>query len=75
MAKEMMLPRQNKNAIRIMIDNDDDAEDIAMKRDKAQKEYGIPEEPPQPPPKKAVMKEDPMARKGSFTGAKIQQKQ
>jgi len=29
MAKEMMLPRQNKNAIRIMIDNDDDAEDIA----------------------------------------------
>ena len=75
MAKEMMLPRQNKNAIRIMIDNDDDAEDIAMKRDKAQKQYGIPEEPPQPPPKKAVMKEDPMARKGSFTGAKIQQKQ
>lgn len=33
----MMLPRQNKNAIRIMINNDDDAEDIAMKRDKAQK--------------------------------------
>lgn len=32
-AKEMMLSRQNKNAIRIMINNDDDAEDIARKRD------------------------------------------
>ena len=32
-----MLPRQNKNAIRIMINNDDDAEDIARKRDEAQK--------------------------------------
>ena len=32
-----MLPRQNKNAIRIMINNDDDAEDIAEKRDRAQK--------------------------------------
>jgi hypothetical protein len=31
-AKEMMLPRQNKNAIRIMINNDDDADDIAKKR-------------------------------------------
>lgn len=31
-AKEMMLPRQNKNAIRIMINNDDDAEDIERKR-------------------------------------------
>jgi hypothetical protein len=31
-AKEMMLPRQNKNAIRIMINNDDDADDIARKR-------------------------------------------
>lgn len=36
-AKEMMLPRQNKNAIKIMINNDDDAEDIAEKRDRAQK--------------------------------------
>lgn len=36
-AKEMMLPRQNKNAIRIMINNDDDAEDIAEKRERAQK--------------------------------------
>jgi len=27
-----MLPRQNKNAIRIMINNDDDADDIAKKR-------------------------------------------
>ena len=53
----MMLPRQNKNAIRIMINNDDDAEDIAMKRDKAQKQYGLVEEqppPPQPPQKKPV---------------------
>ena len=33
----MMLPRQNKNAIRIMINNDDDADDIAEKRGKAQK--------------------------------------
>jgi hypothetical protein len=32
-----MLPRQKNNAIRIMIDNDDDAEDIAEKRGKAQK--------------------------------------
>ncbi len=32
-----MLPRQNKNAIRIMINNDDDAEDIERKRDEAQK--------------------------------------
>jgi hypothetical protein len=38
-----MLPRQNKNAIRIMIDNEDDAEDIARKRDEAQREYGISE--------------------------------
>jgi hypothetical protein len=40
-AKEMMLPRQNKNAIRIMINNDDDADDIARKREEAQKEYGV----------------------------------
>ena len=33
MAREMMLPRQNKNNIKIMIDNDDDADDIAQKRD------------------------------------------
>ncbi len=32
-AREMMLPRQNKNAIKIMINNDDDAEDIADKRE------------------------------------------
>ena len=43
----MMLPRQNKNAIKIMIDNDDDAEDIAKKRQQAQKQYGIVEEIPQ----------------------------
>ena len=41
-----MLPRQNKNAIRIMIENEDDAEDIARKRDEAQREYGISEEIP-----------------------------
>jgi hypothetical protein len=28
----MMLPRQNKNAIKIDINNDDDAEDIEAKR-------------------------------------------
>lgn len=28
----MMLPRQNKNAIKIDINNDDDAEDIELKR-------------------------------------------
>lgn len=37
-----MLPRQNKNAIRIAINNDDDAEDIARKREEAQREYGVP---------------------------------
>lgn len=31
-SKELMLPRQNKNAIKIMISNEDDAEDIAKKR-------------------------------------------
>ncbi len=31
-AREMMLPRQNKNAIKIDINNDDDAEDIEAKR-------------------------------------------
>jgi hypothetical protein len=35
-AKEMMLPRQNKNAIKIMINNDDDEQDIALKRENAQ---------------------------------------
>jgi len=48
-AKEMMLPRQNKNAIRIMINNDDDADDIARKRDEAQKEYGVVNEEPKKP--------------------------
>lgn len=36
-----MLPRANKNAIRIEISNDDDAEDIAAKREQAQKDFGI----------------------------------
>lgn len=31
-ARELMLPRQNKNAIKIDINNDDDAEDIEEKR-------------------------------------------
>lgn len=37
----MMLPRQNKNAIKIDINNDDDADDIELKRREAQKNYGI----------------------------------
>jgi hypothetical protein len=69
-AREMMLPRQNKNAIRIMIDNDDDAEDIAEKRDRAQKEYGLMEEPP-----KKMVKEDQSARKQSAIEGKTQPKQ
>lgn len=36
-----MLPRQNKNAIKIDISNDDDAEDIEAKRMQAQMDYGI----------------------------------
>ena len=36
-----MLPRANKNAIKIEISNDDDAEDIAAKREKAQLDFGI----------------------------------
>lgn len=36
-----MLPRQNKNAIKIDINNDDDAEDIEEKRQQAQRNYGI----------------------------------
>ena len=35
------MPRQNKNAIKIDITNDDDAEDIELKRLEAQKNYGI----------------------------------
>jgi hypothetical protein len=34
-----MLPRQNKNAIKISINNDDDAEDIEAKREIAQKNF------------------------------------
>ena len=55
-AKEMMLPRQNKNAIRIMINNDDDAEDIADKREEARKEYGINDH--QPSQKKMMMQKE-----------------
>ena len=32
-AREMMLPRNNKNAIRIMINNDDDMDDINDKKE------------------------------------------
>lgn len=71
-AKEMMLPRQNKNAIRIMINNDDDAEDIARKRDEAQKEYGIAEEAP-PKKQQQPVKEESHLRKNSFGGAKANQ--
>ena len=71
--KEMMLPRQNKNAIRIMINNDDDAEDIAEKRELAQKEYGLADEP-QMPVKRPPMKEDQSLRKNPINSAKNQPK-
>jgi hypothetical protein len=70
-AREMMLPRQNKNAIRIMISNEDDAEDIAKKREDAQKEYGLVEEVVVA---KKGGKEDVSARKNSFNGGKMQPK-
>ena len=69
----MMLPRQNKNAIRIMINNDDDAEDIAEKRDRAQKEYGLADEPPMPV-KRPAMKEDQSLRKNPINAVKNQPK-
>lgn len=62
-AKELMLPRQNKNAIRVMINNDDDEEDIALKREEAQREYGLMKTP----------KED-LTRKNSSNGGKMQSK-
>jgi hypothetical protein len=37
----MMLPRGNKNAIKIAISNSDDEDDIAEKKRKALEEYGI----------------------------------
>ena len=39
-----MLPRQGKNAIKISIEQEDDAEDIMVKREKARENYGIKEE-------------------------------
>ncbi len=36
-----MLPRGNKNAIKIAISNSDDEDDIAEKKRKALQEYGI----------------------------------
>lgn len=63
-AKEMMLPRQNKNAIRIMIENGDDQEDIARKRDEAEKDYrGMDES--------KNMKEEVNLRKNSMAANKI----
>ena len=41
-----MLPRNGKNAVKIMISNDDDAEDIMNKKIEAQKLLGIKTEPP-----------------------------
>ena len=40
----MMLPRQNKNAIKININNDDDAEEIEAKREIARGNMGIKED-------------------------------
>ena len=37
----MMLPRTNKNVLKIDIDKDDDAQDIQIKRENAQRSYGI----------------------------------
>lgn len=54
LAKELMLPRMNKNAVKIMIDNNDDAEDIQNKKNEAQRLLGIrgmeTEVPQMPPP-------------------------
>lgn len=52
-----------------MINNDDDAEDIARKRDEAQKEYGLAEE--QPVKKTPIQKEETHVRKNSFAGNKV----
>lgn len=41
LAKELMLPRMNKNAVKIMIDSNDDAEDIQNKKKEAEKLLGI----------------------------------
>jgi hypothetical protein len=41
LAKELMLPRMNKNAVKIMIDSNDDAEDIQNKKNEAQKLLGV----------------------------------
>jgi hypothetical protein len=64
-AKELMLPRQNKNAIRIMIETGDDMEDIARKRDEAEKDYrGMDES-------KNVGREEVNSRKNSMAANKI----
>jgi kinesin family protein 2/24 len=41
LAKELMLPRMHKNAVKIMIDSNDDAEDIQNKKNEAQRQLGI----------------------------------
>jgi hypothetical protein len=48
LAKELMLPRMNKNAVKIMIDSTDDAEDIQNKKNEAQKLLGIRDSDLQP---------------------------
>ncbi len=42
----MMLPRTNKNVLKIDINKDDDAQDIQIKRENAQRSYGIIESEP-----------------------------
>jgi len=49
-----------------MINNDDDAEDIAKKREEAQKEYGIVEEQIA----KKLVKDESTGRKNSFNAGK-----
>jgi len=49
-----------------MINNDDDADDIARKRDEAQKEYGVVNEEPKKP-----IREETSLRKTSFGANKL----
>lgn len=54
----MMLPRGNKNAIKIAISNSDDEDDIAEKKRKALQEYGIKPEQKRDDKRNASLKED-----------------
>ena len=47
LAREMMLPRNNKNNIRVNISNTDDLEDIEMKKQAARKEQKKMQEKPE----------------------------